>query len=387
MIINSLLDNDWYKFTMLQAVLHNYYTANVKYRYMCRTKGYKFSEKQVQEIITQVKYLCTRELNDQELYYIGSFPYIKPDLLEFLKYFKLDYRHVTINDEAECGLNIEIEGPWASTILFEVPILAIVSEIAAQDRHGYAKINEIQEPLKKKIDLVNGYNGDLKFADFGTRRRFSYDVHTFVVNECRARAEGFVGTSNVWFAYNLGLKPIGTMAHEWLMMHQALGNTRLKDFQKVALEVWAQEYRGELGIALTDTVGVDAFLRDFDLYLCKLFDGVRHDSGCPKEFGGKILDHYRKNGIDPMTKTIVFSDGLNFELMVELYQIFSRNITVSFGIGTNLTNDIGTHKPLSMVIKAVECNGQPVAKIPDSPGKTMDVDADYLQHLKRVFGR
>lgn len=386
MIFTSLLDNDLYKFTMLQAVLHNYPTAWVKYRFKLRTKDYKFSEKQVQEIVQQVKYLCTRELNDQELHYLSTLRYMKPDTIQFLRYFKLDYRYVTINDKDDCGLNIEIEGPWSQTILFEVPILAIVSEIAAKDRHGFAKVEDVKKAIKTKIALSNKNNG-LKFADFGTRRRFSSDVQKLVIATCAEDARGFVGTSNVSLAYKLGLTPIGTMAHEWLMAHQALGCNRLIDFQKQALEVWCQEYRGDLGIALTDTIGIDAFLNDFDLYFCKLFDGVRHDSGDPIDFGNKIINHYEDMGIDSMTKTIVFSDGLNFRLMEHLYETFKENIKVSFGIGTNLTNDVGGYKPLSMVIKMTECNGQPVAKISDSEGKSMDVDEEYIRHLKHTFGR
>jgi len=385
MIIHSLLDNDVYKYTMMQAVIHNYYATIVKYRYKCRTEDYIFTPKQVQEIQQEVKYLCTRKLNDQELYYLSTLRYFKPDFIDYLRNFHLDYRFITINDEDECGLNIEIKGPWANTILFEVPILAIISEIVARKRIPDLKMNAIKDPLKEKIAIANKYDGCLKFADFGTRRRFSFDVQKLVVMECAEKAKGFVGTSNLFLAYNNGYTPIGTMAHEWLMAHQALDGSLLRDFQKKALEVWAKEYRGDLGIALTDTIGIDAFLRDFDLFFCKLFDGVRHDSGCPFEFGDKVIDHYTVMGIDPKMKTIVFSDGLNFKLMEELYNTFNPYIKVSFGIGTNLTNDVG-NKPLSMVIKMVECNGLAVAKLSDSKGKTMlDDDSGFLTNLKMVF--
>ena len=179
----------------------------------------------------------------------------------------------------------------------------------------------------------------------------------------------FVGTSNVHLAREFDLKPIGTMAHEWLMAHQQLG-PRLIDSQIAALDCWVREYRGLLGIALTDCITMDAFLADFDLYFAKLFDGLRHDSGDPLEWAEKAIAHYEKLGIDPMSKTLVFSDGLDLAKSLRLYRALSGRIHVSFGVGTNLTCDIPGVEPMNIVLKMIACNGQPVAKISDTPGKT-----------------
>jgi len=224
----------------------------------------------------------------------------------------------------------------------------------------------------------------LPFVDFGTRRRFS-KVYQYLILEALIHPPFEVnlkGTSNVEFAKIFQLTPIGTMAHEWLQAHQAL--TRVIDSQKVALEVWAKEYRGDLGIALSDVVGFDAFLRDFDPYFAKLFDGCRHDSGDPYEWCNKLIKHYENMGIDPRTKTAVFSDGLSFEKAVDIFSEFCHKINVSFGIGTFLTN-IHTFETLQIVIKMIECNGHPVAKISDSKGKGMCEDRSYLNYLKKTF--
>ena len=180
-----------------------------------------------------------------------------------------------------------------------------------------------------------------------------------------------------------GLTPLGTMAHEYLQACQAVG-PRLRDSQVFAFNMWAREYRGDLGIALSDVCGMDAFLRDFDLFFCKLFDGVRHDSGDPFEWGEKLIAHYEKMRIDPRTKTMVFSDSLNIPLAMRLFEYFKGRVRTSFGIGTNLTNDLG-YEPLQIVIKMTRCNGQPVAKISDEPSKAMDYDPSYVAYLREVF--
>jgi nicotinate phosphoribosyltransferase len=180
-----------------------------------------------------------------------------------------------------------------------------------------------------------------------------------------------------------GVLPLGTMAHEYLQACQALG-PRLRDSQTFGFEMWAREYRGDLGIALSDVYGIDAFLRDFDLYFCKLFDGARHDSGDPFDWGERLLQHYEHNRVDPHTKTLIFSDSLNVPLAIRLYQRFKDRTRVAFGIGTNLTNDLG-FMPLQIVIKMVRCNGQPVAKLSDAPHKTMCDDPAYLAYLRQVF--
>ncbi|MBR1818549.1 MAG: nicotinate phosphoribosyltransferase, partial [Neisseriaceae bacterium] len=222
-------------------------------------------------------------------------------------------------------------------------------------------------------------------SDFGTRRRYTFAWQKQVLEVLHEASPAiFRGTSNVHLAKELGLVPIGTMAHEFMQSFQSQ-NVRLRDFQKAALESWVQEYRGDLGVALTDTVGMDAFLQDFDLYFAKLFDGLRHDSGDPYEWGEKAYQHYKKLRIDTKTKSLTFSDGLNLQKAWDLYQYFKDRFKPNFGIGTNLTNDMG-HTPLNIVLKLVSCNGQSVAKISDSPGKIMTTDKTFLAYLKQTFG-
>ncbi|MNE34092.1 Nicotinate phosphoribosyltransferase 2 [compost metagenome] len=222
-------------------------------------------------------------------------------------------------------------------------------------------------------------------ADFGTRRRFSYKVQEEVVRVLKDDFPArFVGTSNVHLARKLDIKPLGTMAHEWIMAHQQLG-PRLIDSQIAALDCWVREYRGLLGIALTDCITMDAFLTDFDLYFAKLFDGLRHDSGDPVQWAEKAIAHYRKLGIDPMTKTLVFSDGLNLTKSLEIFRALRGRINVSFGIGTNLTCDLPGVAPMSIVLKMTDCNGQPVAKISDEAAKTQCRDENFVAYLRHVF--
>jgi nicotinate phosphoribosyltransferase len=268
-----------------------------------------------------------------------------------------------------------------------VPILAIVSEVFFREIHSHPDFEVGKEKLYEKIRLVKMSNQeglDFGFSDFGTRRRFSFEWQDQVIRILKEELPGnFRGTSNVFLAKKYGITAIGTMAHEWLMAAQALG-PRLSNSQRFALEHWAQEYRGDLGIALSDVVGFDAFLADFDMYFSKLFDGCRHDSGDPFEWGDRLIAHYEKNKVDARAKTAVFSDGLSFTKALEIARYFRGRIRTSFGIGTNLTNDI-SDKAIQIVIKMTRCQGSPIAKISDTPGKLMCPDANYLEYLKNVF--
>ncbi len=283
-------------------------------------------------------------------------------------------------------IEIRIRGPWLHTILFEVPLLAIVNEVYFRNTQHGLDLSEGRRRLREKIALLRDTEGfqDCRIADYGTRRRFSRAWHEEVVTTLRdGLGRQLAGTSNVWLAWKLGLTPLGTLAHEYLQAHQALG-PRLRDSQVAALETWAREYRGDLGIALSDVYGLSAFLRDFDMYFCKLFDGTRHDSGDPFAWGERVLAHYRANRVDPRSKVLVFSDGLDIPKVMRLYQHFHGRCQLAFGVGTNLTNDVGP-EPLQIVIKMVRCNGQPVAKISDSPGKNMCDDSAYVAYLRQVF--
>jgi nicotinate phosphoribosyltransferase len=395
-IITSLLDNDLYKFTMLQAMLHQFPQTHGVYRFRCRNnKEALYPLADIKEPLEkQLDSLCELRFLEDELAYLLGLRFMRSDFVDYLELFKLKRRFITVSTDSKGRLFIDIEGPMIQAMFFEVFVLAIVNELYFSALSNESVIEEGQRRLDEKVALLHHYAAERAkegrdtppfiVADFGTRRRFSKAWQAHVV-ETLHNAEPKVvgGTSNVYLAKQLGMTPIGTMAHEFMQAFQAL-DVRLRDSQKAALEAWVHEYRGDLGIALTDVVGMDAFLRDFDLYFAKLFDGLRHDSGDPYIWGDKAIAHYEKLKIDPKTKVLTFSDGLNLEKAWELHQYFRGRIKTSFGIGTNLTNDMGI-TPINIVLKLVECNGQPVAKLSDSPGKTMINNDTYLAYLRQVF--
>ena len=389
MIIESLLDTDLYKFTMMQCVLHQFPGAEVSYRFRCRTPGVDLSP-YADEIRDEVMHLCTLTFKDAELAYLGGLRFIKSDFVDFLSLFHLKDKYIRVTKDPACdfGLSIEITGPWLHTILFEIPILAIVNEVYFRHIAPVPDEAEGMRRLRAKIALLKNEpdNADLRVSDFGTRRRFSRAWQEKVVRVLidELGSPIFSGTSNVDLARRYGLVSIGTMAHEYLQACQALG-PRLRDSQVFGFEMWAKEYRGDLGIALSDVYGIEPFLKDFDMYFCKLFDGARHDSGDPFVWGERMIEHYRANKCDPRGKSLVFSDGLTVPRIIELYRRFHRRIGIGFGIGTNLMNDLGPW-PLNIVVKMVRANGQPVAKISDNPVKGMCDDPTYLAYLRQVFG-
>ncbi len=384
MIVESLLDTDIYKFSMMQAVLHQFPGAEVEYRFKCRSPELDLRPL-AQDIAREVEHMCTLKLEPGELDFLAAQRYFKRDFIEFLRLFHLQSRFVEIGEEDE-QLSITIRGPWLHTILFEVPLLAIVSELHTRRRHPEMDFTAGRDRLEEKIDQVRALDrpDEFVFADFGTRRRFSRAWHEEVVEKlAREIPNSLRGTSNVRLARDLGLVPIGTMAHEFIQAAQALG-PRLAETQRFAFEVWAREYRGDLGIALSDTYSLKAFLRDFDMFFCKLFDGARQDSGDPIEWGEAMIEHYEHNRVDPKTRNLIFSDSLNIPRAAEIWHRFRERINVSFGIGTNLTHDTGTD-PINIVIKMTECNGQPVVKLSDSPGKIMSTDQHYLAWVRQAF--
>ena len=392
MIITSLLDTDLYKFTMMQVVLHQFPGAQVEYRFKCRNPqgpGVEPLAPYVSQIREEIRALCDLKFKDAELAYLRSMRFIKSDFVDFLGLFRLNEKYIDVQALPDGQIEISIQGPWLHTILFEIPVLAIVNEVYFRNTHKLPDFLEGRRRLDEKIGLLQqpGLQA-LKIADYGTRRRYSVAWHEEVLRTLNARLGSgpqgqLAGTSNVLFAMKLGLTPLGTMAHEYLQACQALG-PRLRDSQVFAFESWAKEYRGDLGIALSDVYGMDAFLRDFDMYFCKLFDGARHDSGDPFSWGERLIEHYRSNRVDPRTKTLIFSDALTVPRTIELYRRFSGRCQLAFGIGTNLTNDLGC-EPLQIVIKMVRCNGQPVAKLSDTPSKNMCDDEKYLAYLRQVF--
>ncbi|CAE6907285.1 MULTISPECIES: nicotinate phosphoribosyltransferase [Pseudomonas] len=386
-IVQNLLDTDLYKLTMMQAVLHNYPNAEVEWEFRCRNS--EDLTPYLAEIRYQFERLSELSLTVDQLAFLERIPFIKPDFIRFLSLFRFNLRYVHTSIE-DGQLSIRLRGPWLHVILFEVPLLAIISEVRNRYRYREVVLEQAAERLYEKIDWLRSEASDdelagFQLADFGTRRRFSYRAQEQAVRILKRDFPGrFVGTSNLHLAREFELKPIGTMAHEWLMAHQQLG-PRLIDSQSAALDCWVREYRGQLGIALTDCITMDAFLADFDLYFAKLFDGLRHDSGDPLVWAEKAIAHYEKLGIDPLSKTLVFSDGLDLEKSLRLYRALSGRIHVSFGVGTNLTCDIPGVEPMNIVIKMIACNGQPVAKISDTPGKTQCRDENFVSYLKHVF--
>ncbi|HEY1327247.1 MAG TPA: nicotinate phosphoribosyltransferase [Casimicrobiaceae bacterium] len=385
MIIESLLDTDLYKFTMMQVVLHHFPAAHVEYRFKCRNRTVDLRP-YIGEIRAQIRELCKLRFSPRELDYLRGWRFFKSDFVDLLSLFQLDERFIHVEPLGDEGdIDIFIKGPWLHTILFEVPVLSIVSEVYNRDRHPSPDVEEGRRRLARKIEQINGLTDPtFRIADYGTRRRFSYRWQDEVVRTLKhGIGAKFVGTSNVRLAFEQNLTPLGTMAHEYLQACQAVG-PRLRDSQVYAFNTWAREYRGDLGIALSDVYSMDAFLRDFDLFFCKLFDGVRHDSGDPFEWGEKLIAHYQRMRIDPRSKTMVFSDSLNVPLAIRLFEYFRGRTLMAFGIGTNLTNDLG-YDPLSIVIKMTRCNGQPVAKISDEPSKAMDYEPSYVAYLREVF--
>lgn len=386
-IIKSLLDTDLYKFTMMQAVLHQYPGAQVEYRFKCRTPGVDLA-RFINEISHEIDGLCGLCFSKEELDYLRGLRFMKPDFVDFLGLFHLDRKYLQLRASSQVPgeIELDIRGPWLHTILFEVPLLAIINEVWFRNT-SVLNLDVGRDRLDAKVRLLKDDSGyeECSIADYGTRRRYSRQWHAELLPLlAQGLGSNFVGTSNVYFAKQYGYTPLGTMAHEYLQAFQALG-PRLRDSQVAGLEAWAREYRGDLGIALSDVVGLDAFLGDFDLYFCKLFDGMRHDSGDPFKWGERIIMHLESHRIDPRTKVLVFSDGLDMNKVMRLYQHFRGRCRLAFGVGTSLTNDLGP-TPLQIVIKMVRCNGQPVAKLSDSPGKSMCDDPGYLHYLRQVFG-
>ena len=390
-IIHSLLDTDLYKFTMWQAMLHRHSQTQAEYRFACRNAtAFPLAELEA-EVNAELDHLCQLRFSPEELEYLATLRYIKSDFVDFLRLFQFQRNFIRVQATPEGGLSIEAHGPQMHVMGFEIHVLSIVNELYFRRLQTAETLAEGRHRLHSKIERLRTLKNEpilahpFELSDFGLRRRFSEPWHREVVTTLtHAVPQWFKGTSSVLLAKELNIVPIGTMAHEYLQSFQALG-VRLRDFQKAALEEWVQEYRGDLGIALTDTVGMRAFLKDFDLYFAKLFDGLRHDSGDPFEWGELALAHYRALRINPHTKRLVFSDGLDLDKALELWRYFAPHIQLGFGIGTNLTNDLGL-TPLNIVMKLVRANGEPVAKISDSPGKTMCDDETYLAYLRQVFG-
>ena len=385
-IINSLLENDLYKFSMGQAIYHHYSDYKTTWTFKCRNEDVFFTKEMVKEIKRQIKHYCTLSFKADELEYLNNITWIKGSYVDFLQLWKPRYEDFIINTKDKCGLFIEMKGTWLNTSMYEVPTLAIVNEVYFHYAYDYKKLfKSFVEKEKEKIEYLKE-NPIGNFSEFGLRRRLSGEAEEHIVkalaNE-KFKNSTFIGTSNAYLAKKYNLTPVGTMAHEWIMcVGQGTHKHNPAYSNYYALEDWTKEYGVLNGTALTDTIGTDCFLRDFRLTFSTLFSGVRHDSGDPYEWADKLLKHYKSLGIDAKTKTLLFSDSLNFEKAHNLYKKYKNKCKVAFGIGTYLSND--TCVPaLNIVIKPTNCNGMDVAKISDTPGKGVCKNPDYVQYLER----
>ena len=384
-ILQTLLDTDAYKLHMQQAVFHRYYDVSVTAEFRCR--GDDLLGIYADAIRQQVDSMQHLALSAEEFAWLEGLPFFEADYLAWLRTFRYDPAQVEITNN-KGHLDIRLTGPWREVIMWEVPLLAVISEVVHQHRspavtpqmalaHLESKLLQFKE-LTADIDLSS-----FRLMDFGTRRRFSREVQEAIVGRLQ-QEPWFVGTSNYDLARRLNLTPMGTQAHEWFQAHQQISPV-LANSQRAALQAWLDEYPDRLGIALTDCITMDAFLRDFGPEFARQYQGLRHDSGDPFEWGEKAIAHYENLGIDPMSKVLVFSDNLDLPKAIELYKRFASRINLSFGIGTRLTCDIPQVKPLNIVIKLVECNGKPVAKLSDSPGKTICHDKAFVRALRKAF--
>ena len=380
-IIVSLLDTDLYKFNMNMVMFHKHTNLNGKYLFKCRNKDVIFTEEMVEEINAQIDHLCTLKFSEDELDYLNSISFIKSDYVEFLRLWHPIRRYVNCYGKDNGELFIEVSGPLFSVMQFEIYLLEIVNEVYFRMKYDYLElVDKAKERLSVKVKAINEGKYNFKFAEFGCRRRLSREWQDYVIKEM-LNTNTCVGTSNVYFARKYGCKPIGTYAHEYVQMYQGIPGVTLAYTNKVAMEEWFDEFQGDNGTALTDTLGTDLFLMDFDKLQAMCYTGVRHDSGDPIAWGEKIISHYESLGIDPKTKSLLFSDALDFDRAQEIYDHFNGRAKISFGIGTFLSNDTSV-EPLNIVIKLQYVNGHPVAKLSDTIGKAMCQDESYLTYLK-----
>ena len=382
-IVNSLLDTDLYKFNMDQVIFHKHTDLCGEYYFRCRNEGVRFTKEMFEEICAQTDHLCTLRFTKEELDYLRSIRFIKRDYVEFLRLWRpiRDYVDIDLTDGGE--LKIVVSGPLFSAMQFEIYLLEIVNEVYFRMKYDYAALlASAKERLDKKIEGFKSGKYTFKFAEFGCRRRLSREWEEEVMRRLAFETKNCVGTSNVYLAMKLGLTPIGTYAHEFVQMYQGIDSIPLAYTNHYAMEDWYNEYKGDNGTALTDTVTTDLFLMDFNRAMVNNFTGVRHDSGDPYEWGEKLIRHYEKYGVDPKTKLLLFSDSLDFDRAQALYDHFKDRAKVSFGIGTFCSNDT-MEDALNIVIKLQSVNGRPVAKLSDTPGKAMCRDGEYLSYLKR----
>lgn len=391
-IINSLLETDLYKFSMGQCIYHQFTDYKTTWTFKCRNKDVFFTEEMVEEIREQIKAYCQLRFLEDELDYLENIRWIKGSYVDFLRIWQPRFEDFEITTDAPCGLFVEAKGSWLNTTMYEIAVLAIVNEVYFRMSYDYESLFEsFKQRLEKKVQMLKDGEYTIgNFSEFGLRRRLSGEAQELAVkmlceNNSAYQGSKCVGTSNVYLAKKYNVMAVGTMAHEWIMC-VGQGNHRHNPAYSnwFALDAWIEEYGILNGIALTDTITTDCFLKDFKLTYATLFSGVRHDSGDPVGWGEKMIAHYKKLGIDPKLKTLLFSDNLNFEKADRLYKYFNGKINIAFGIGTYLSNDTYV-SPLNIVMKTTLCNGMDVAKISDTPGKGMCKNEAYVDYLERCI--
>ena len=392
-IITSLLETDLYKFSMGQAIYHQFPDYMTTWTFKCRNTDVKFTAEMVEEIKHQLQEYCKLRFSEEELQYLDKIKWFRGSYVNFLRLWKPRYEDFEITTDAECGLSIETRGTWLNTSMYEIPTLAIVNEVYFRMQYDYDKLMQsFEERLNAKYDKLASNTYVIgAFSEFGLRRRLCAQAQEMAVRKlatlndlgtCRSK---FVGTSNVYLAKKYNVMPVGTMAHEWIMcVGQGDHSLNPAYSNKFALDAWVKEYGVLNGTALTDAITTDCFLEDFDITFSTLFSGVRHDSGDPIEWGEKMIKHYEDLGLDPTTKTLLFSDSLNFEKADEIFRHFCGRAKVAFGIGTYISTDTDV-PPLNIVMKTTACNGMDVAKISDVAGTGMCKNADYVHYLQRCI--
>lgn len=388
-IITSLLETDLYKFSMGQAIYHQFPSYMTTWTFKCRNKDVFFTPAMVDEIKAQLKAYCNLRFTEDELAYLSGIKWFKASYINFLRLWQPRFEDFTITTDAACGLAIETDGSWLNTSMYEIPTLAIVNEVYFRMNYNYAdRLNSFKEKLDAKIEKIDKEYYLGTYSEFGLRRRLSAEAQELAVQalaKTSSETSKFIGTSNVYLAKKYGLTPVGTMAHEWIM---CTGQGNLKHNPAYsnwyALDAWVKEYGILNGIALTDTITTKCFAKDFQLTYATLFSGVRHDSGDPYAWGDFMIDHYKSLGIDPKGKTLLFSDSLNFEKATQLNKYFKDKAKPAFGIGTYISNDTDVPS-LNIVMKTTKCNGTDVAKISDVAGKGMCKNQDYVDYLNRTI--
>lgn len=387
-IIKSLLDTDMYKFSMGQAIFHQFSGDHATWAFKCRNQGVKFTPEMVEEIKRQIHLYCGLRFTEDELKWLPKANiWIHNNYCDYLRFWHPREEEIFVDDNAPCGLNIETKGTWGNTSPYEIPILSIVNEVYYRMSSDYDELfRKFKEKTAILIEQIKSGIYDIgTFSEFGARRRLSFEAQDYLIRTFKEeKMPGFIGTSNVYLAKKYDIKATGTLAHEYIMtVGQGHHEYNPAYSNKFALDSWVKEYGILNGIALTDTITTDCFLRDFQLTFATLFSGVRHDSGDPIIWGEKMIAHYKKLGIDPMTKTLLFSDSLDFEKAAAINKYFKGKAKVAFGIGTYLSGC--PINPLNIVMKVVAVNGQPVAKLSDDPGKSICRDANYSEYLKRCI--